>query len=113
MIFNSEIREVEVETKALRAYKGRKTERFLKGPILMRQIALASQQPGQALAVFLAIHHQSALTGKPMVTISKRLLEELGISKDAKARGLRALEQVGLVSVERSTGRAARVGLLS
>ena len=48
-----------------------------------------------------------------MVTISKRLLEELGISKDAKARGLRALEQVGLVSVERSTGRAARVELLS
>jgi hypothetical protein len=60
MIVDCEIREVEVETKALLAYKRRQNGRFLKGPTPMWQNALASQQPGQALPIFLAIHHRSA-----------------------------------------------------
>jgi DNA-binding transcriptional regulator YhcF (GntR family) len=36
---------------------------------------------------------------------------ELGVSRDAKARGLKALEQAGLVYVSRSKGKAARIEL--
>jgi hypothetical protein len=107
------IREVEIETEALRRTRARHRGRFLKGPIPFRQLAAAARLPGQALALFLAAHHQTALTRRTMVTLPSGLLTELGISRDAKARGLRQLEDAGLIRVERSIGRAARVGLIT
>jgi DNA-binding MarR family transcriptional regulator len=77
----------------------------------MREIGAAARLPGQALALFLALHHQTALTGKPIVTLPAKLLTDLGVSRDAKARGLKALEQAGLVYVSRSRGKAARIEL--
>ncbi len=77
----------------------------------MREIAAAARLPGQALALFLAIHHQTALTGKPIVTLPAKLLTELGVNRDAKARGLKALERAGLVHVSQSRGKAARIQL--
>jgi DNA-binding transcriptional ArsR family regulator len=105
------IQETEVQTDLLRRSQKRWCERFLKGPILMREIAVAACLPGQALALFLAIHHRTALTSKPIVTLPAKLLMELGVSRDAKARGLKALEQAGLVYVSRSKGKAARIEL--
>jgi DNA-binding MarR family transcriptional regulator len=105
------IQETEVQTDLLRRSKKRWHERFLKGPIAMREIAVAACLPGKALAVFLAIHHQTALTSKPIITLPAKLLMELGVSRDAKARGLKALEQAGLVHVSRSKGKAARIEL--
>jgi DNA-binding transcriptional regulator YhcF (GntR family) len=77
----------------------------------MREISAAARLRGQALALFLAVHHQTALTGKPVVTLPAKLLTDLGVNRDAKARGLRALEQAGLVYVSRSKGKAARIQL--
>jgi hypothetical protein len=105
------IREVEIETAVLRRFMARHSGRFLKGPIPMGEIGLAARLPGRALALLLAVHHQTALTGKALVTLPRSLLVMLGIGKDAKARALRELEQAGLVTVERATGRAARVRL--
>jgi hypothetical protein len=105
------IQETEVQTDLLRRSQKRWCERFLKGPISMREIAVAACLPGQALALFLAIHHQTALTAKPVVTLPAKLLMELGVSRDAKARGLKALEHAGLVYVSRSKGKAARIEL--
>jgi hypothetical protein len=85
----------------------------LKGPIPLPQIAAAARLPGQALALFLAVHHQTSLTKKTIVTLSRGLLTDFGISPGAKARGLRQLEEAGLVRVERSRGRAARVGIVA
>jgi DNA-binding transcriptional regulator YhcF (GntR family) len=43
---------------------------------------------------------------------SKRhLAADLGISRDAKARGLKALEQADLINVIRESGKAARIQL--
>ncbi len=77
----------------------------------MREISAAARLPGQALALFLAIHHQTALTGKPIVTLPANLLTDLGISRDSKARGLKALEQAELINVTRARGKNARVEL--
>ena len=63
-----DIKETEVETNLVRQSRIRRGERFLKGPIPMREIAAAACLPGHALALFLAVHHQTALTGKPVVT---------------------------------------------
>jgi hypothetical protein len=73
---------------------------------------VAARLPGQALAVFLAVHHRVALTGNASVTLPKNLLSDLGVTRDAKARALHALEQAALVAVERNSGKTARVRLL-
>ena len=103
-------KEVEVETGLLHRSRIRRAERFLKGPILMREIA-ASQVPRPGSALLLAIHHRTALTGKAIVTLPASLLNELGISRDAKARGFKVLEQAGLIEVIRSKGCTAKVRL--
>jgi hypothetical protein len=77
----------------------------------MHLIAQAAKLPGRALALYLAVHHQTTLTGKALVTLPSNLLTELGISRDAKARGLRHLEQAHLIQIERSCGRSVRVSL--
>jgi len=107
----TDIREVEVETAALRAAKRRQVGRFLRGPIPLQDIAAASRLPGRALAVFLAINHRQALTRNSVVTLPRNLLADLGVTKDAKARALRALEAAGLVRVERQPGQSPRIRL--
>jgi hypothetical protein len=103
--------EVEVETAVVRQAHERRAGRFLKGPIAWNKIAAASKLGGQCLAVYLAIHHRIALTRRSSVTLPRELLLQLGVSKDAKARTLRKLEQVELVCLERSKGRPTRVML--
>jgi DNA-binding MarR family transcriptional regulator len=102
---------VEIQTDFLRQSRARRKERFLKGPIPLKDISVAACLPGKCLALFLAIHHQIALTGKPIATLPSTLLRELGITRSTKARCLTALKQTGLVSVARSKGRTARIQL--
>ncbi len=105
------MREVEIETEALQARVRSRSERFLRGPIPINDIARASRVPGQALALLLAAHHRAAITGQTLVTIPRSLLSEFGITRNAKARALHALEEAGLVRVERTRGRGARIAL--
>jgi DNA-binding MarR family transcriptional regulator len=95
----------------LRVARTRHAGRFLKGPIPLNDITVASRLPGRALAVFLAIHHRVALTRNPEVTLPKRLLAELGVTRDGKARALHALEAAGLARVERQHGRSPKIRL--
>jgi hypothetical protein len=108
---DSDFSVVEIETAALRAARTRQAARFLKGPIPLRDITVASRLPGRALAVFLAVHHRVALTRNPVVALPKRLLAEFGVGKDAKAGALRALETAGLIRVERQAGRQPKIRL--
>src|SRR3954469_20746663 len=85
--------------------------RFLKGPIPLQPIALAAKLPGQALAIYLAIHHRAALTRNDSVTLPTGLLKQFGISRDSKARSPHALANASLVPVERRKGRTARITL--
>lgn len=103
------IEEVEVTPPPLRA----RTPRFLKGPIPWSAVCAAASLPGQTLAVFLAVHHRTAVTGKLTVTLPKNLLTELGISRDAKSRALHALEQASLIAVERVPGQSAQIKLVA
>jgi hypothetical protein len=103
----------ELRTDAVKAHELRRQGRFLKGPIPLQPIAQAAQLPGQALAVYLAIHHRAALTRNETVTLPKGLLERFGVSRDSKARALHALEAASLVAVERVKGRTARITLRS
>jgi hypothetical protein len=89
----------------------RRSQRFLKGPIPWPALSLAARLPGKALSVYLAVHHRTVVTANATVTLPSGLLSELGIGRDAKSRALHALEEAGLVAVERGNGRAARITL--
>jgi len=65
------------------------------------------------LALYLAIKHRCDVVGRSTVTLPSSLLREFGIDRDAKARGLRALEEAGTIEVDRDGRRAARIILLS
>jgi hypothetical protein len=105
------IREVEIETSAIRQARHRGGSRFLKGPIPWENVAVAANLSGQCLAVYLAVHHRIALTRQPTTTLPRALMQQLGVGKDAKGRALRQLELAGVIFVERVRGRSTRVGL--
>jgi hypothetical protein len=105
------IAEVEIPTVASHNRAVRISGRFLKGPIAMPLISQASRLGGRALAVYLAVHHQTVLTGKRAVTLPKGLLTDLGIDKDGKARALKSLAAAGMVQVHHQRGKSARVSL--
>ena len=102
---------MEVETNASRAHVRRVQGHFLRGPIPLDPLARASNLPGKALSVFLLVHHRGAVTRSEWITLPKGLLDRFDVSRDAKARALQALEEASLVSVERASGRTARVKL--
>ena len=89
-------------------------ERFLKGPIPWRWLSRAAraQKRGQALHVAIALSFLSGIKLKRTITLSSTPLRELGVSRYAAYRALRALEQARLVSVERHAGRQPVVTIL-
>jgi hypothetical protein len=102
----------EVQTEASLAHRRRMTSHFLRGPIPIIDLALASRLGGHSLTVLLIIHHRAAMTKNRSVTLPATLLARFGVSRDTKARALHALQKESLIAVERDLGKTARVTLL-
>ena len=90
-----------------------KRQQFLKGPIPLERAATISRLPGKAFELWLLIKYRTDLRRGADVTLPSGLLSEWGISKDAKAAGLRRLSEMGEIQVERRPGRSAKVRLVS
>ena len=84
-------------------------ERFVKGPLLFRELSLVARMPGKALALWLLILHRSDLSRGKWVTLPSQLLAEFGIHKRAKAVALRHLDAAGLIKVQRPDGYMIKV----
>jgi len=84
-------------------------DKFLKGPIPLNWLAKAARQPGKALHVAIAIWFFAGMSRSRSVTLSSRLMFTLGSSRFSTYRGLKALEEVGLVAVIRHPGRSPRI----
>ena len=104
--------EVEVETQWTRARPGRRTNRFLKGPIPLSNLQAAAQLPGHALHLYIAARHLCDLRRAQTVTLSSSYLKPWGLDRHAKRRALAGLELAGLISVDRHRGRSVRVTLI-
>ena len=102
-----------VESEAHERLKRRRLARFIAGPFPWAQFCTASRLPGKSLSVWELIHHRKRVTRSTVVTLPNEMLEEAGINEDAKSRALEALEQAGLITVERSPGRSPRVSLVA
>jgi DNA-binding transcriptional ArsR family regulator len=66
----------------------------------------------RALHTFLALWHAACLKKRRVVKLTTAVLDLLGVSRSAKARALKVLEDAGLVRVERRDRRNPLVEIL-
>ena len=85
---------------------------FLRGPIPATWLTQAIALPGSALAVGLVVWFKVGCeSDSKAIPVCPDLLARFGIKYHTARRGLGHLEQAGLVSVERHSGRCPRVTL--
>jgi len=106
------IQEQKVETEFFRTRMEMRSKRFL-ASIPLDWVVRAARLPGKALQVALAIHHQSKLEKRNPVALGNALLKAMDVSRDSKRRALDALEEEGLVVVERGGGRKPHVKIIN
>jgi hypothetical protein len=87
-------------------------DRFLKGPIPWGWLSEAARLPGRTLHVAIGLWHLAGITKNRTVRLSRAVAESLGVNRHVQYRGLKALEESNLVSVERLPGRRAVVTIL-
>jgi hypothetical protein len=87
-------------------------EKFLAGPIPMSWLSRVASLPGKALNVGLAIWFLKQVMKSNTVALSGKTLQDFGVKRRSGYRGLIALEQAGIVSCLRCSGRSPRVTLL-
>jgi hypothetical protein len=85
---------------------------FLKGPIPWAWLQRATPLPGKALAVGLVLWFLKGLRRQNTVRLEPSKVRSLGLSRRQCYRGLEALEQAGLVAVQRQLGSAPTVTIL-
>lgn len=85
--------------------------KFLKGPIPLEWLKRAAPLPGKALQIYLCIWFLKGVKRNNTVKLSYKLLIEFGVSRSSSYRGLKALEDTHLISVERHSGRSPLVTL--
>ena len=86
--------------------------KFLLGPIPWRWLEVAGRQGGKVLAVAVGLWFEAGCAKSRTVAAAPSTFRGLGVGRAALRNGLRTLERVGLVSVDRHSGRCARVTLL-
>jgi hypothetical protein len=98
--------------KCTRAPRHKAGEWFLKGPIPGEWLTRAAGLSFRALRVGLALWYLAGMTKRRAVKPTWDTWQRFGLSPDAGGRGLIALEQAGLVAVDRSPGRCPVVTIL-
>lgn len=91
----------------------RREKRFIRGPIPLWWVERASWLPGRALAVGMAIWFKSGMTlPGAEVPVTPALVKPFGVTRQARYRAVRALENAGLIVVSRHRGRCPRVRIV-
>jgi hypothetical protein len=90
----------------------RRAGRFIRGPLPIATIAAATRKSPAALQAALALFFLHGLTGKRRFKAEPARFDELGISRKSRQRGLKALEEIGLITIDRRNGSSLEVTLL-
>ena len=85
---------------------------FLHPRISLAWVKCAAELGNSVLLVGLVLQWRTLCCKKDSVTLPNSILLTFGLSRDAKARGLRALEKAGLIQVDRSSGKSSRIRIL-
>ncbi len=94
--------------------KTKRLKPFLRGPIPMDWLAQATTIPRRnAIVVGIVLWWLAGMRSERVgLVLCAGRCKEFGLGCKAVGRGLRDLEQAGLIRVERSQGKCARVDLL-
>ena len=87
-------------------------EKFLKGPIPLDWLLIASKLPGRTFQVAIALWFLAGVKCNRTVNLTSRLVKQFGVGRSVKARSLSALEDAGLITVERRRGKNPVVTIL-
>ena len=85
---------------------------FLKGPIPMAWLNAAAKLPGKALNGGIAIWWLAGMSKTTAFKLTRKALNQLGVSRDAASDGLRRLEENRLILVKRLPGQRSTVEIL-
>ena len=85
---------------------------FLKGPIPIAWLNIAAKLPGKALHVGIAIWWLAGMSITTSFKLTRKALNQLGVSRDAASDALRRLEVNGLILVKRLPGQRSTVEIL-
>lgn len=85
---------------------------FLKGPVSWKWLCKAARLPGKALHVSIGLKFLAGLNKSETISLSGKVLKNLGVTRHSSYRALRKLEDAGLVSVDRHFGRNPIVTIL-
>jgi hypothetical protein len=92
---------------------GRIKGEFLKGPIPLPWLAVASKLPGKApLAVALAVWFEAGRRKSKEVRLTTAILKRFNVNRNAKSTALKSLETAGLIRVCREPRRNPVVTIL-
>lgn len=92
---------------------GRKSEGFIKGPLPLGWMQRASCLPGKTLQVALTLWYLAGLKKTDSVPLASKQLAAMGVSRDAKYDALSRMTLAGLISVQKQSGKAPIVTLLT
>jgi len=85
---------------------------FLKGPIPMAWLNAAAKLPGKTLNVGIAIWWLAGMSKTTAFKLTRKALDQLGVSREAASDGLKRLEEHGLILVKRSPGQRPTVEIV-
>jgi len=95
-------------------YKPKIDGPFIRGPIPMNWVHKAIHLPGQCLGIGLVLFYYCGLRKSNRVKVGiNDIKEQIGFSWDTIRRGLLALEEAGLIEVERHPGCKPIITVLS
>ena len=85
---------------------------FLKGPIPMAWLNAAAKLPGKTLNVGIAIGWLAGMSKTTAFKLTRKALNQLGVSRDAASDALKRLEGNRLILVKRLPGQRSTVEIL-
>jgi hypothetical protein len=86
---------------------------FVRGPIPLAWLTMASKLPGKALAVAMAIWFESGRRrGSPTIILTTAILDRFAVGRKAKYRALKHLQAAGLIAVYQKPRRNPVVTIL-
>ncbi len=78
----------------------------------MAWLNAAARLPGKTLNVGIAIWWLAGMSKTTSFKLTRKALDQLGVSRDAASDGLRRLEEDGLILVKRLPGQRSTVEIL-
>lgn len=85
---------------------------YLRGPIDMQWLISANKESHAALVVGLSLWHFRSLHKSPDITLGiQQIADKFQLSRDTARRGVRHLEDAGLITVDRPPGRKLHIKL--